>query len=603
MTDSNARSPEAANEETSDASAADVERYGSVKHGYKPESSTSPSSSKRFTRLACNRCHSHKLRCVRSDMYSNSEGCERCSRANTKCVYGTPMRLGRPPCTSNMNQVANSKNPGDGDVGDSNSSNSSSTYSTNGSVPGNQQILSTGDIVLHQHQDLVIHGSVSQSPESGTNTKSKTKKRKMGDSFTVPTTDSPTLSWNIAENDAVMPLDGEVLGPASTMLHGGGDHAGTNSQSSYDNFRDLSIFTTFEPLQWSLPHLNTVSGAADYHVNGNQPFSDLFPESFGSIHWPSHEDLPGDNHPFPSLSDQLSSFESSPTDPYGDPTSTMNDCIQDLAELQSMLYRCSIFSPAATAVGLQSRVGDGHATTKLESSSTNPLAPTGFQPPVLSDTQADSIFTAAQAFINILNRLATHAPGANAAKSVDISRSAPPTTAGGMSGQTVQSNQPSSSTSSPGQYNATFFLVLTCYLRLLNICDPFVTDLRLRLQNSNITAQPTVGDLPSLRLGQFTPPASSELQILLLVHAIRHLLDRIDKGIMTCFPVEMEAGAGLRQEAANCASGQERPNGDPNRRVHVVAMQFTLKEIQMREDILHRGVAGVTDMLKESALL
>lgn len=504
------------------------------------------------------------------------------------------MRLGRPPCTSNLNQAANSMNPGDGDVGDSSSS--SSTYSTNGTFPGNRQTLLTGDAVQHQHQDLVIHGSVTQSPETGTKTRSKTKKRKVADSFTVPSTDSPTLSWTIAENDAVIPLDGEMLGPVSTMSHSGGDHAGISSQSNYDSSRDLSIFTTFEPLQWSLPQLDTFLGVADYHVNGNQPYSTLFPESFGSIHWPSHEDLPSDNHPLPGLSDQLSSFESSPTDPYGDTTSTMNDCIQDLAELQSMLYRCSISSPA-TALGFQSRVGDGHATTKLESSSTNPMIPTG---PVASDTQADSIFTTAQAFINILNRLATHAPSANAA---NVTRSVPPSNADGMAGQTAQSNQASSSASASGQYNATFFLVLTCYLRLLNICDPFVTDLRLRLQNSNITAQPTVGDLPSLRLGQFTPPASSELQILLLVHAIRHLLDRIDKGIMTCFPMEMDTGADLKQEAANCASGQGRPNGDSNRRIHVIAMQFTLKEIQMREDILHRGVAGVTEMLKESALL
>ncbi|KAK0101876.1 hypothetical protein ONS95_001312 [Cadophora gregata] len=597
MTDNNARSLETANGETSDASVGDVEGYTSVKHGQKPDSSISPSS-KRFTRLACNRCHSHKLRCVRSDMFSNSEGCERCFRANTKCVYGTPMRLGRPPCTSNANQTGNNKNNGDGDVGDSSSSNSGSTYSTNGVIPGNQQTLSSGDIVLHQHQDLVVHGNVSQSPEPPAKTKSKTKKRKVGDSFTVPTTDSPTLSWSIADNDVMMPLDGEVLGPSSTVLHSGGDHASTIPHANYDNSRDLSIFTTFEPLQWNLPHLSTLPGAADYHVNGNQPFSDLFPESFG-IHWPSHEDLSGDNHTFPSLSDQLSSFESSPTDPYGDATATMNDCIQDLAELQSMLYRCSVSSPA-TAVGLQGRVGDGLATMKLDNISTNPLASTECQPQAISDTQADSIFTTAQAFINILNRLATHAPGANAAKSPNISRnSVSPTNAAGISGQSVQSNQtPSSGSASGGQYNATFFLVLTCYLRLLNICDPFVSDLRLRLQNSNITAQPTAaGDLPSLRLGQFTPPASSELQILLLVHAIRHLLDRIDKGIMTCFPLEMEAGAALTQESANCATG------DPKRRIHVVAMQFTLKEIQMREDILHRGVAGVTDMLKDSALL
>lgn len=68
----------------------------------------------------------------------------------------------------------------------------------------------------------MIHGSVSQSPDIGTKTKSKTKKRKVADSFTVPDTDSPILSWNIADNDALMPLDGEGLGPTSTLLHHGG---------------------------------------------------------------------------------------------------------------------------------------------------------------------------------------------------------------------------------------------------------------------------------------------------------------------------------------------------------------------------------------------
>jgi hypothetical protein len=220
MTDSDEHSPEAANDETSDASAAEAESYGSVKLEYKPEESSTSPSSKKFTRLACNRCHSHKLRCARSG--SSSDGCERCLRANVKCVYGTPMRLGRPRCTSNTNQPPNSKTIGDVEVGDSISSNSSSTYSTNCTVPGNRQTFSSGDIVLHQHQDLVIHGSLSQDRGSKKKTRSKTKKRKIGESFIVTNTESPTLSWNIADSDAVMQLGGEVLGPVSTMLHGGG---------------------------------------------------------------------------------------------------------------------------------------------------------------------------------------------------------------------------------------------------------------------------------------------------------------------------------------------------------------------------------------------
>lgn len=46
------------------------------------------------TRLACDRCHDHKLRCDRSPI--TGEPCRRCARVKADCKYGRPRRFGRP---------------------------------------------------------------------------------------------------------------------------------------------------------------------------------------------------------------------------------------------------------------------------------------------------------------------------------------------------------------------------------------------------------------------------------------------------------------------------------------------------------------------------
>lgn len=46
------------------------------------------------TRLACDRCHDHKLRCDRSPIAG--EPCRRCARVKAECRYGRPRRFGRP---------------------------------------------------------------------------------------------------------------------------------------------------------------------------------------------------------------------------------------------------------------------------------------------------------------------------------------------------------------------------------------------------------------------------------------------------------------------------------------------------------------------------
>ncbi|KDB19964.1 hypothetical protein H109_08070 [Trichophyton interdigitale MR816] len=47
-------------------------------------------------RMACDRCHAHKLRCLRSESTEPGSKCERCRRAAVQCVYSPPNRLGRP---------------------------------------------------------------------------------------------------------------------------------------------------------------------------------------------------------------------------------------------------------------------------------------------------------------------------------------------------------------------------------------------------------------------------------------------------------------------------------------------------------------------------
>ncbi|PGH17243.1 hypothetical protein AJ80_04885 [Polytolypa hystricis UAMH7299] len=53
-----------------------------------------PTESRR--RLACDRCHAQKLRCLRSDTSRPNGECDRCLRASTPCVYSPPNRMGRP---------------------------------------------------------------------------------------------------------------------------------------------------------------------------------------------------------------------------------------------------------------------------------------------------------------------------------------------------------------------------------------------------------------------------------------------------------------------------------------------------------------------------
>ncbi|KAM5443721.1 hypothetical protein MferCBS31731_000964 [Microsporum ferrugineum] len=67
-------------------------------HGQKRKTTQTCSSEARL-RLACNRCHAQKLRCLRSEGTEPGNKCDRCRRASVLCVYSPPNRIGRPART------------------------------------------------------------------------------------------------------------------------------------------------------------------------------------------------------------------------------------------------------------------------------------------------------------------------------------------------------------------------------------------------------------------------------------------------------------------------------------------------------------------------
>ncbi|EFQ98469.1 hypothetical protein MGYG_01497 [Nannizzia gypsea CBS 118893] len=84
--------------------------------GQKRKTTQSCSSEARL-RLACNRCHAQKLRCLRSEGAEPGSKCERCRRASVPCVYSPPNRIGRPArsgLSSTTSSAGSSKPDGPG---------------------------------------------------------------------------------------------------------------------------------------------------------------------------------------------------------------------------------------------------------------------------------------------------------------------------------------------------------------------------------------------------------------------------------------------------------------------------------------------------------
>ncbi|KAL2065964.1 hypothetical protein VTL71DRAFT_3634 [Oculimacula yallundae] len=544
------------------------------------EETTSPV--QKSTRLACNRCHSHKLRCPKRPN-TTSEDCERCIRANAKCDYSVPLRLGRPRFLGRGSDSSSSKTiPAASEEGENmnptstNNASITSVYSTR-----SKRSRTSGP---HDRRDPEVCASNSQNWPVPTKGKSSALNRKHQETeFEVADTGAP-MPWRSTDDacnaDTDMTINGwETFRPMDNELHKGLYDSSEFLQENFEIPRNLGVLPDFP--SWSVLGMNSAPAVSDDFINAVPLVSpSLVPDNFDGILWPFPQDYLLSSNSSRSLETPRGSSNSPSDERSGENTYTLEECIQELSNLHITLHQC-FMSSTTTQEKQRSRVVNVHMSA---------VTGTAFQ---ASDIQADTIFQIAQTFIDILKQLAKHAPAADVKQQWLF----PLPYAGSSSGQ----GSPSDPTSAE-HFNATFFLLLTCYLQLLNICNLFVADLCVSLQSVNgISAHQAVRSLPSLRLGQFVPAASSELHILLLVQTVQHLLDRVDKGIVTCFPVAFTMNAN-QSNGEPGASSQQGQDDDQSRRIHKVTNQFTLREIKMRGEDLHAAVTRVTDLLKGSTL-
>lgn len=78
-----------------------------------PDSFSQPASTAaapRRRRMACDRCHSQKLRCLRT-LNPNGQDCDRCLRLAGECVYSPSGRIGRPPLRQSRETHTGQKRP------------------------------------------------------------------------------------------------------------------------------------------------------------------------------------------------------------------------------------------------------------------------------------------------------------------------------------------------------------------------------------------------------------------------------------------------------------------------------------------------------------
>ncbi|KAI0097801.1 hypothetical protein F4776DRAFT_533847 [Hypoxylon sp. NC0597] len=142
-------------------------------------------------------------------------------------------------------------------------------------------------------------------------------------------------------------------------------------------------------------------------------------------------------------------------------------------------------------------------------SSAVPKPPTSTTQPLSwkdKDFAIDKTFQLSQKFIEALDRLYPRHQGSTAIDHVSSPVQGP-----------------------PAQFDdASFLLVLSCYQRLIETYDDIFGNMQACLDRSAITAPEDYVPMPDMKVGSFSLPNSSALQITLVLQLARHLIKRMD---------------------------------------------------------------------------
>lgn len=151
-------------------------------------------------------------------------------------------------------------------------------------------------------------------------------------------------------------------------------------------------------------------------------------------------------------------------------------------------------------------------------SSVIPKPPTDISQPLSwkdKDFAIDKTFQLSQRFIEVLNKLYPR-----------FLETAPLRSGDSMSSSNSESSL-SALPPTPSFDQASFLLVLSCYQRLVDAYDDIFGNMQACLNRSSTTAREDYVQMPDVRVGGFSLPNSSALQITLILQLARHLLRRM----------------------------------------------------------------------------
>ncbi|KAH0558588.1 hypothetical protein GP486_004756 [Trichoglossum hirsutum] len=296
----------------------------------------------------------------------------------------------------------------------------------------------------------------------------------------------------------------------------------------------------------------------------------------------------------------------------------LENYIRQLSDLNLTLYRHS--RSVAAAIACTPRIAAG----------AQPSSPMGILPANCSPSQAiprpdgvarggkfaiDETFRASQALIEILQQLRTKSTPAFCAPLTspslfqsplnDPQTSQGPTahpyrrpsissifSTSSTSTDDSSSDEPPSSSSTLLD-SATLLLVLTCYIRLLQIYDAIFILLHDYISEPQLSFSDL--QLPILNIGSFCPSSCPTLQILLLVQIVAHMLDRTSRAIQF-ISLSPDHGFGSRDgNTGGIGSGGRRLSNDMTEPV--------LKQIRDQEVNLKKNMRKVKISLQGSAAI
>lgn len=447
-------------------------------------------------RLACQRCHAQKLRCLRD---AADGPCARCQKAETPCIFGPSLRVGRPFQQPGVN------------VGNGTGNNTRKRRRKVQDMAKNAENVEDAE-----NADKVGDGASEYSNPSGECPVRHGGADLLDSLFVLPGWPSPTAERTLTTSTLESPLTKFIFDNRHTL-------------SFQPGVGGASPICTTEEGPASRHPLPPTASASDRRRHIAPAESSDPSLQNGRVDPDIDLDGPWDNASLRSLDPiDKSQLISSPLE--DDPTEL---CLRQLSELNLSLYRLSRTVPSP----LYTQIAGYHGFDAPAS------APTALTPQMA----IDDIFNASRNLVEILSQYSSMQADMSSQSNLKDPQSffsdiQEPSHHNPSPSSTVATDSTSASLPIYSPLNPSYsahlhdgpiiLQILSCYFRLLSIYNA----LCVAIQNQ-LMGQPQLNLItsclpsPIMRFGSFVPPSSSAMELVFIVSLVAHFLDRIDKAI------------------------------------------------------------------------